>query len=146
MHGLTWNMLGLFSLLFPRQMARQTLAIFSTHDPDDALRQLSESDVQTICHFYQRKSSRVGAVNDAAHMVGKDLLQAVPMPTLVIHSREDRAVPFEHAEWSIQHIPTAALFESGCTGHFFWVGPDQAATNQKLVSFLKGEDNKGERL
>jgi pimeloyl-ACP methyl ester carboxylesterase len=56
MHNLTWGMLGLMSRLSPRAMARQTLAIFSTHDPDDGLSKLSAEDIAKICRFYQGHS------------------------------------------------------------------------------------------
>ena len=137
MHGLMWGMLGLMSRLSPRSMARQTLAIFSTHDPDDALSKLSTEDIARISRFYQGRSSRKGALNDAAHTVGADLLEAVRQPTLVIHSREDNSVPFGHAEWSLKHIPQAELCEAGITGHFFWVDPDFQRLAQRMVAFLQ---------
>lgn len=65
MHNLTWGMLGLMSRLSPRAMARQTLAIFSTHDPDDGLGRLSPDSVEKIARFYRGHSSRTGALNDA---------------------------------------------------------------------------------
>lgn len=137
MHSVLWSMLGMMSRLSPRSMARQTLMIFSSHNPDDGLRQLSPQDIQKICRFYQGRSSRKGALNDAAHTVGVDLLKAVTQPTLVIHSREDNSVPFSHAEWSLKHIPQATLVEAGITGHFFWVGPDFRRISQRLVAFLQ---------
>jgi pimeloyl-ACP methyl ester carboxylesterase len=137
MHGAMWGMLGLMSRLSPRSMARQTLVIFSTHDPDDALSKLSTEGVARICRFYQGRSSRKGALNDAAHTVGADLLEAVRQPTLVIHSREDNSVPFGHAEWSLKHIPQAELCEAGITGHFFWVDPDFQRLAQRMVAFLR---------
>jgi pimeloyl-ACP methyl ester carboxylesterase len=137
MHNLTWGMLGLMSRISPRGMARQTLAIFSTHDPEDGLKQLSKGDIQTIAHFYQGHSSRLGALADGAHTVGADLLKKLRQPTLVIHSREDNSVPFVHAEWSLKHIPQAQLYEGGLTGHFFWVGPDSPRINQSMVAFLR---------
>ena len=137
LHGMFWNMLGLISRLSPSSMARQTMALFSTHDPEDAFRRLTPEDIRAICLFYQRHSSRVGAVNDLTHTVGKELLQRMQAPTLVIHSREDKSVPFSHAEWSLAHIPNAELCESGFTGHFYWVGPDYAKVSQRLVTFLK---------
>jgi pimeloyl-ACP methyl ester carboxylesterase len=136
-HRMMWSMLGLMSRLSPLGMARQTLVIFSTHDPDDALRKLSTEDIARICHFYQGRSSRQGALADTAHTVGADLLRAVHQPTLVIHSQEDNSVPFSHAEWSLQHIPQAELCEAGITGHFFWVDPDYPRICQRLVAFLK---------
>ena len=137
MHNLTWGMLGLMSRLSPRAMARQTLAIFSTHDPDDGMSKLSPEGIQKIACFYQGRSSRTGALADAAHTVGADLLESIQQPTLVIHSREDNSVPFAHAEWSLKHIPQAELCEAGITGHFFWVGPDFARISQRMVEFLQ---------
>ena len=135
-HSLNWAMLGLLSRVSPRSMVRQTMMIFSTHDPDVVLPLLSTSDTEDICRFYQGRSSRQGAVNDATHTVGAELLGRICQPTLVIHSREDRSVPFSHAEWSLKNIPGAELCEAGCTGHFFWVGPDAARIAARVVAFL----------
>jgi len=137
MHNLTWEMLGLMSRLSARAMARQTLAIFSTHDPEDSLGKLSPEGIQKIARFYQGRSSRKGALADAAHTVGADLLERIRQPTLVIHSREDSSVPFIHAEWSLKHIPQAELCEAGITGHFFWVDPEYQSVSQRLIAFLK---------
>jgi pimeloyl-ACP methyl ester carboxylesterase len=137
MHNLNWSMLGLMSRLSPRGMARQTLVIFSSHDPDDSLRQLTNEDIKKISRFYQGRSSRKGALNDATHTVGANLLKAVSQPALVIHSREDSSVPFSHAEWSLQNFPHAELYEAGVTGHFFWVGPDFPRISQRMVAFMK---------
>ena len=136
MHGFMWGMLGFMGRLSPRSMARQTLAIFSTHDPDDALSKLTTADIDTICRFYRGRSSRRGARNDATHTVGSEVLEKINLPTLVIHSREDNSVPFSHAEWSLKNIPRAELCESGFTGHFFWVGPDFERISQRMIKFL----------
>lgn len=139
MHNVTWGMLGLMSRLSPRAMARQTLAIFSTHDPDDSLSKLTAEGVANISRFYQGRSSRKGALNDGTHTVGADLLMTIQQPTLVVHSREDNSVPFGHAEWALKHIPQAELCEAGITGHFFWVDPDHKRVCQRMVEFLRAE-------
>jgi pimeloyl-ACP methyl ester carboxylesterase len=137
MHNMMWGMLGLMSRLSARSIARQTLTIFSTHDPDDGMSRLSTEDIEKISRFYRGHSSRKGALNDGAHSVGKELLKAVSQPTLVIHSREDNSVPFAHAEWSLENIPHADLCEAGFTGHFFWIGPDYPRISQRIVEFLQ---------
>jgi pimeloyl-ACP methyl ester carboxylesterase len=137
LHGMLWTMLGLISRLSPSAMARQTMTIFSTHDPEDVLRQLTSEDIQKICRFYQGRSSRAGAMNDLGHTVGDEVLQKIQVPTLVIHSREDKSVPFTHAEWALSHIRNAELCESGVTGHFYWLGPDYRRVSQQLTTFLK---------
>jgi pimeloyl-ACP methyl ester carboxylesterase len=138
LHALMWHSLGLMSRLSPRSTARQVLAIFSSHDPDDGLSRLSSDDIQNLCHFFWGRSSRRGALNDLTHTVGAHLLMAVQQPTLVVHSREDKSVPFSHAEWSLAHIAHAELCEAGFTGHFFWIGPDFTRLSQKIVAFLRG--------
>ncbi len=141
MHNLNWALLGLMSRLAPRAMAQQTLAIFSTHDTGEGMSQLSKEDIQKICRFYQGRSSRIGALNDATHTVGGDVLAAIHQPTLVIHSREDNSVPFAHAEWTLKHIPQAELCEGGLTGHFHWVGPDFPRISQRMTAFLQETKN-----
>lgn len=140
MHNLNWGLLGLMSRLSPRAMARQTLAIFSTHNPDDALGRLSPESIEMIARFYRGHSSRQGALNDATHTVGAEVLQKIQQPTLVIHSCEDNSVPFHHAQWSLKNIPHASLCEAGITGHFFWVDPDFDRIREQLVLFLRGEE------
>ncbi|MGE5072430.1 MAG: alpha/beta fold hydrolase [Anaerolineae bacterium] len=140
MHSVMWAMLGLMSRLSPPSIARQTMSIFSTHDTADVMRTLSPGDRQSICKFYQGHSSRRGALNDATHTVGAPTLAAVHQPSLIVHSREDRSVPFTHAEWSMQHIPHAQLCEAGATGHFLWVGPDASRISSRLVTFLRDSD------
>lgn len=82
-------------------------------------------------------SSRQGALNDATHTVGAELLQSVQQPTLVIHSREDKSVPFSHAEKSLKNIPQSTLSEASFTGHFFWIGPGFQRISQSMVKFLE---------
>jgi len=137
LHIAMWMLLKLMSRLSPRSMARQTLAIFSTHDPQDGIRRLSPDEIRGLCAFYRGRSSRAGALNDLGHTVGMSVLESVCQPTLVIHSREDKSVPFAHAEWSLRHIPHSELCEAGFTGHFFWIGPDYERIAKQMVTFLR---------
>ena len=106
------------------------------HDPDDAMNRLSPQGIESIRRFYQGHSSRLGALNDNTHTVGKELLLMISAPALVIHSREDRAVPFSHAEWSLQNIKHATLCESGFTGHFIQVEPEYVDIVKQMDAFL----------
>jgi predicted alpha/beta-fold hydrolase len=68
--------------------------------------------------------------------VAKQLLEKVSIPTFVVHSHEDKSVPFSHAEWSMQNIPRTTLCESGITGHFIWIGPEYSEITRQMVEFL----------
>ena len=56
-------------------------------------------------------------------------------PTLIIHSRQDNDVKWEHAEYLIDSISQAEIFET-FGGHLMWVGPDADAIRKKRISFL----------
>lgn len=137
LHGLFWGILRLFSMLSPRRTALQTLTIFSTHDPKDAMSRLSSEDIRALSHFFHGHSSREGALNDLTHVVTSELMRKVISPTLIVHSREDASIPFQHAEWSLEHIPNARLCESGFTGHFYWIGPDYPGICEGMIDFLR---------
>lgn len=137
LHGLFWNMLRLFSILSPRRTALQTLAIFSTHDPQDTMGRLSAEEIRNLSRFFHGRSSREGALNGLTHTVTRELMQKVISPTLIIHSRKDASIPFHHAEWSLEHIPNARLCESGFTGHFYWIGPDYQRICESMIDFLR---------
>jgi pimeloyl-ACP methyl ester carboxylesterase len=137
LHGLFWGMLRLLSILSPHSTALQTLATFSTHDPKDAISRLSSGEIRTLSSFFNGHSSREGALNDLSHAVTRELMQKVLAPTLIIHSREDASIPFQHAEWSLEHIPNARLCESGFTGHFYWIGSDYPRICESMVDFLR---------
>lgn len=139
MHNITWTMLQIISRLSPSSMAKQTMAIFSTHDLNEAFCNLTPEDIENISHFYRHRSSRRGALNDLTHTVEEELLQSIKIPTLIIHSREDKSVPFSHAEYALAQIPNAEFCEGGFTGHFLWIGPDYQRISQRLVEFLKAE-------
>jgi pimeloyl-ACP methyl ester carboxylesterase len=101
------------------------------------MKRLSAEDIERISRFYRGHSARQGALADAGHTVGPEVLQAIQQPTLVVHSREDASVPFSHAEWSLENIPQAELCEGGFTGHFFWIGPDFERIRQRMAGCLQ---------
>lgn len=139
MHGLFWGMLRLFSTISPRSTALQTLTIFSTHDAKDTISRLSPGDIRALSYFFYGQSSREGALNDLTHVVTRELIQKILVPTLIVHSREDASIPFRHAEWSLEHIRNARLCESGFTGHFYWIGPDYQRICESMIDFLRSD-------
>ena len=84
-----------------------------------------------------RLEQRLDALNDLTRTVGDGVLGAIRQPVLVIHSLEDRAVPFGRAGWALEHIPQAELCEAGYTGHFFWIGPDFQRLSERMIAFLE---------
>jgi class 3 adenylate cyclase/alpha-beta hydrolase superfamily lysophospholipase len=55
----------------------------------------------------------------------RPVLPAIRVPTLVVHARQDRAVPIEHGRYLAANIPGATLFEYDGEHFRFFVGVDE---------------------
>jgi len=134
-------MLKIIATLSPKAMARQTFALFGTHDPNEAVKMLSKSELKEISQFYQKQvgSWAKGALTDMEHYTSESDMRSIKLPTLIIHSREDKAVSFEFAEYSHSLIRGSELWEAPSWSHFIFVGPGSDNVGQKVVAFLKSE-------
>ena len=89
--------------------AEEVVRSIGTHDPE-AVRLLVD---------YYRRSASPGAVESLARMNAeidvRQVLPAIRVPTLVVHGREDRQVPFARGRYLAERIPGArfAPFEGG---------------------------------
>ena len=65
-------------------------------------------------------------------------LEAIALPTLIVHSRYDGDIPYENATFAAATIPNAELITVDQYGHLLWLG-DPAVTKmwqQRIVQFL----------
>jgi pimeloyl-ACP methyl ester carboxylesterase len=137
-YPITWSMLRIFSTVFPAMTAKRTIALFSTHDPGDFMKHLSSAEIKTLLRLYKCKAYTAGPLIDLKSQPDVVILNRIKAPTLVVHSREDKSVDFENAEYSVQNIRTAELFVSPTWSHFPWFGPHSGEELDRVISFLKG--------
>ena len=69
----------------------------------------------------------------------RDLLTRIEAPTLVLHRRADRAIPFALGRDLADRIPGACFLELGGAEHFPWLGASSEVTGATLA-FLAGDD------
>jgi pimeloyl-ACP methyl ester carboxylesterase len=140
-YAFTCWILKIIATLSPKSIARQTFALFGTHDPNEAVKMLSKSELKEISLFYQKQvgSWAKGALNDMEHFTSESDMRSIQLPTLIIHSREDKAVSFEFAEYSHSLIRGSELWEAPSWSHFIFVGPGSEFVGQKVVAFLKSK-------
>ncbi len=132
-----WGMLRLLSNLSPRRMARTTMSLFSTHDVDDIMRQISTQDLQAIRQFYQGSSYWRGGKVDLGHVIAPEVVRSIRVPTLIVHSPEDRSVPFAHAEYAHECIAGSELYAAPAWSHFLWIGPEAGEISDRVIAFLR---------
>ncbi len=132
-----WSMLALSSLLFPRMTAKRTISLFSTHDPNDFMNHVSKEDIKSLLRLYRTKAYTEGPLIDLTNQPEASVLNRIKAPTLVAHSKEDRSVGFDNAEYSAQNIESAELFISPTWSHFPWLGPHSDEELNKVIGFFK---------
>jgi pimeloyl-ACP methyl ester carboxylesterase/DNA-binding CsgD family transcriptional regulator len=69
----------------------------------------------------------------------RDLLELIEAPTLVLHRRADRAIPFALGRDLADRIPGASFLELGGAEHFPWLGASSEVT-RAMLAFLAGDD------
>ena len=92
---------------------------------------------------FQRRSASRDAAADALRSVyaldATDRLSAVTAPTLVLHRRGDRAIPFALGRDLAERIPRATFVELPGEEHFPWWG-DTTSMTAAVDLFLEGRD------
>jgi len=131
-------MLKILARTSPKSLARVTMSIFGSHDPDEAVKRMSQADIDGIGNFYLRWGAswcQAGS-NDMDQTTEDAALNTIKAPTLIVHSRADAAVPFAAAEYSHANIPGSELWESPAWSHMT-LGSEAAAVDTKVIEFLK---------
>jgi len=66
-------------------------------------------------------------------------LEAVHVPTLILHPKEDRAVSVEHSRYLAARIPGARLVEFPGADHLFWLSAgEMKAVSEAIHAFVQG--------
>jgi class 3 adenylate cyclase/pimeloyl-ACP methyl ester carboxylesterase len=65
-----------------------------------------------------------------------DILPAIQVPTLVLHRRDDRAIPIAEGRFIADHVPGARFVELPGADHWPWIGDDRAV--EEIQEFLTG--------
>lgn len=131
-------MLKILARTAPRSLARVTMSIFGTQDPDEAVKRMSKADIDGICGFYLSWGASWGQAssNDMDQITEDAVLSSIKAPTLIVHSRSDAAVPFSVAEYSHANISGSELWEAPTSSHMI-SGPGAVAVDAKVVEFLE---------
>ncbi|MGB0384961.1 MAG: alpha/beta fold hydrolase [Ardenticatenaceae bacterium] len=133
---LTWGMLKRLVRLFPRFVFRQMAPSFSTLPMKEVMRTLSEEDLALFQQMIERQSSGAGFMLDLDHHIEAGVIDTITVPTLIVHSPHDNAVPFAHARHAHQRIPQSELLQANTWGHLIWLGADAQRIKAKINAFL----------
>jgi len=102
---------------------------------------LQDEEFRAWWGAFMRGSMSPGAALAVQQLNGqvdlRAMLDAIHVPTLVLHRTGDRINPVEGARYLVEHIPGARLVELEGDDHFLWLGDTDGAIRE-LESFLTG--------
>ena len=103
-------------------------------DPRRVLARMGEEDRAYIARLVQNMASGSGFLADVGHRA--PALSAIRVPTLIMHSPHDAAVPFAHARFAAEQIAGAELYPAQTDTHLIWIGPGSGAVLERRCAFL----------
>jgi len=133
---LTWFILRKFANNFPNLFAKIFLPQFSTLSSKEVMNQIKSFDIKRLVEMINRYASDTGFIYDLEHQTAKEVLQKIEVPTLIMHSKYDKSVSFEHAEYAAFYIKDSEIYADDFWGHLIWLGKSKAKRNNKLLDFL----------
>ncbi|MER6004516.1 alpha/beta hydrolase [Nonomuraea angiospora] len=130
----TWAILRSLVRLAPSLGLRLLLRDLSALPARQVLAGLSTAERATLAGLFTVMRSGGGFVADMLPV--PDCAAQVSQPTLVIATRNDRSVPFAHAESLAAAMPNAELVDTRADSHMIWFGPDYPRIAAKIRDFL----------
>jgi pimeloyl-ACP methyl ester carboxylesterase len=135
--GATWALVRSLLRGAPTAGLRAMLGGLSTQPTRALLASFDTAERRKLTTLFSQMRSGRGFGNDLEHLSRPTNTPAdVRQPTLVVASRCDGSVPFEHAEALAEHLPNATLAVSEAASHLIWFGPGQHSTSDALRRFL----------
>jgi len=131
---IVWGIIRLFSSLLPNVVGNNFYKQFSSNIPHKLLK----PDIDELLSTFRRFRSKAGFMCDINQRIDKDVISGIKCPTLIIHSRNDNCVSFEHAEYSNKMIKDSTLVGlNNEWGHLFWIGKDSTISIRKTLEFIE---------
>lgn len=134
MEKITWGMVRFFASIMPGMIAKSFYPQFSKNP----IHKLKKDDIQELISTMKHYNSKTGFLNDIDQNISNDVIAKIKCPTLIIHSRNDNSVPFEHALHSSKMIEKSEIVElDNEWGHLFWIGIDSKTSIEKTIRFIE---------
>ena len=115
---------------------RALLAGLSTLPVERVVADLGPQERRELVELFAAMRSGRGFAVDVRHELPPDLGRGVRQPALVVASRCDGQVGWEHVEHLRRSIPGARVWESPSLSHLVWCGSGGPATRQRVVDFV----------
>ena len=129
----TWAILRFFINIIPRRIVKTMLSELTTV----AVSKLDKTVVDEMTAILTHQGSKKGFVTDLEHDLDASVIKNIKVPTLIVHSKHDKAVPTEHPLHAKEQIPYARLlWVDNQWGHMIWMGAKSKEPIDHVRAFL----------
>ncbi len=129
-----WKIVRFFSSISPYLIAKSFYPQFSKNP----IHKLKKEDIQELVSTIKHYNSKMGFLNDINQNIRDKTIASIKCPTLIIHSKNDNSVSFEHALYSKKMIKNSKLVElNNEWGHLLWIGTDSKNSIKNIIEFIK---------
>ncbi|WP_151735810.1 alpha/beta fold hydrolase ['Paenibacillus yunnanensis' Narsing Rao et al. 2020] len=134
----TWKLLAKMSNQFPKLTCRLMTSSFSKLPFSKIQEQINDHFVEEFRKMNNRQRSYSGFIIDLeqTQRVYSKELAAIQVPTLIMHSQNDKSVSLSHPENARELVPQSEVVILDSWGHLIWIGKHAAEFNSALISFL----------
>ena len=99
---------------------------------------LDKNDSKELLLSFTHYNSKTGFMCDIEQDIEPRLIRKIQCTTLIIHSRNDNSVSFEHAEYASKKIKGSTLIGlDNEWGHLFWIGKDSTELIKNIIEFIE---------
>ncbi len=134
MEKIVWGLIRIFSKIFPKMIANNFYPQFSKNK----LHKLDNGDVNELLSTFKHFNSKSGFMIDIEQDIESETIKGIQCPTLIIHSKNDNSVSFEHAEHANKMINNSKLIGlDNEWGHLFWIGKDSNESIKMTIEFIE---------
>jgi pimeloyl-ACP methyl ester carboxylesterase len=132
----SWSAVRRLMRTSPAAGLRMMMASLSALPARQVVEDLSAQERQVLAATFARMRSGAGFLIDVRHPVDPDFEDRVTQPALVVASRADGQVRWDHAEQLGQKIPRATPGPAPVSAHLIWFGSGGSTTAQRTEEFL----------
>lgn len=108
-------------------------------------RSLDRAQIARVQRQAASRSDIDGLIDTWVRMDGREYVDRVQAPTLIVHRSGDQLVPISHAHWLAERLPNARLLELPGDIHYIWLA-DRPLVTREILEFLHQDaSSEGER-
>lgn len=132
--GLTWGAVHRLLRRDPDRYLPRLITSLSTLPGPEAVRRLGPDAAAAVEFLLSCRSGRGFTVDLSA---ATDVCADVGQPVLILATRRDGAVSYDHPERLAAALPDARLVELDAPSHLLWLGDTARTTRDQICAFLR---------